>query len=240
MALDALLVALLLLLGLQGLASGAISQLAHWAGLGFAYLAARPLAARLTPLLAPALGFSPIGVRVLLSLVCFSVLYAGGTLIVHWALKKLAGNWEKGRLDRSAGFVLGVGKAAAVAFVLLSVALFFEKPLAGAFGKPPESVQRSFLIGLVRKHNLFEAISFPALARIERLLEAARGAHPGDALSDDPKLRELLSDPSLQAALKDETVARALRSGDWSALLNNPEIASLLKDSRIAEPETGR
>jgi len=208
--------------------------------LAFAYLAARPLAAALTPALAPRLGFPPAGVKVALSLLCFSAVYAGGTLLVHLLLKKLAGNREKNRLDRAAGFLLGVGKASAVVFVLLSALLFFEKPLISALGKPSETIQRSAIVKLVRGHNLFDAVSFPALAKIEKLMAAARDPKAARALADDPKLRELLNDPNLRAALQDETVAQALRSGDWSALLNNPKIASLLKDSRIAEPAIER
>ncbi|MBI5243161.1 MAG: CvpA family protein [Elusimicrobia bacterium] len=235
MTIDLAILSLVLLSGLLGLASGAIKQAAHLIGMAFAYLAALPLAAALTPMLAQKLGYPPAAVKVGLSVACFSVLYGVGTFAALCALRKLAGDREKSRLDRAAGFVLGAGKAGVVVFVMLSAVLFFEKPLVQALGKTPEKIEQSNIIALVRRHNLFDAIPFPALDKIQRLMNAAKDPKAAQELMSDPKLKELLNDPKLKEVLQDESVAKALRSGDISALLNNPRIAALLKDSRIAE-----
>ena len=236
MSVDLSLAGLLLVFAVLGAFSGAIRQLSHWAGLALAYFAAGPIALRLTPLLAPKLGLPAIGVRVVLSSLLFGALYAAGTLLFHGAAKKIVPGREGGRTDRGGGFLLGGAKGAALVYVVLSVALFFEKPLAGAFGPLPEPVRESKAVSLARRHNLFETASFPALARIERLMEAARD--PKKARRE-PELRRWLDDPRLKALVKDEALVKALRSGDTAALRNVPQLAALFEEIKRAEENAG-
>lgn len=234
MTIDLGLVVVLLVFGLFGLASGAIRQLTHWAGLACGAFLAGPLATRLTPWLAPRVHFPAAGVRVALASILFGLLAALGALAVHSALSKLSGGREDGKWNRAGGFALGVGKGAVAMFVLISVLLFFEKPLVAHFGKPP-TVDESRAVAFVRVHNLFETLHFEAANKLERLLEAATNPAKAQALASDPEVRRFLDDPAFKSALQDPALANALRSGDLSALKNDPKLGALLNDPRFAE-----
>jgi membrane protein required for colicin V production len=233
---DLLLAGVVALLGLIGLFSGAISQLRHWLGLILAALAARPLAARLTPFAAPRLGFPPAVVNVVLSSLLFLLLYLIGTAAARALLAKLFPDRQDGRADRALGFVLGAAKGAAMVFVLLSFLVFFEKPLTTAFGAPPPPVRESRAVAFARRHDLFDAVPVPALAKLEKLIEAAKDPGAVRNLGNEPELRKLLDNPQLKAALQDGALSQALKSGDFSALKNDPNLRALLNDPRLAAP----
>jgi uncharacterized membrane protein required for colicin V production len=218
---------------LLGYRSGAIRQLTHWAGLAVGVLAAGPASARLTPLLAPRVGVPASITRVLLSSILFTALGGVGAWLVHALLSKLAGDRENGPGDRAFGLVLGAGKGAALLFIALSLLLFFEKPLAKAFGPPPPAVASSAAVGFVRRHGLFESAPGPAVAKLERLLAAVRDPQAARALAKDPEFQSLLDDRSLQSTLKDEELANSVLSGDLSVLKKDPRLAALLKDPRL-------
>ncbi len=91
MGIDIGILILLSVFGLFGLISGAIKQLAHWAGLAIGYLVARPLAAHFSPQIAARLGFPGVAVNVGLSVLFFFCLYLGGTIVAHFVLKKVKG-----------------------------------------------------------------------------------------------------------------------------------------------------
>lgn len=236
MTLDLGILSVVILSGLMGAMSGALKQAASLIGLVFACLAFRPLAAVLTPMLAERLGYPPAAVKVGLSMVLFSVLFGVGTLASRAVLKKLAGDREKSRADRAIGFALGAGKAGAIAFVLLSAVLFFEKAMAEAMGETPFKMEGSRIADLARRHNLFDSIRLPALDKLRKLAAAAKDPKAAEELMNDPKVKKLLEDPNLKALLQDPATAKALQSGDLSTLLKDPRLAAFLKDSGIAEP----
>jgi membrane protein required for colicin V production len=239
MKLDLLVAGVVALFGLLGLFSGAINQLRHWAGLILAALAARPLAARLTPLAAPPLGLSPMIVNVALSAALCVVLYLIGMLAARAVLLKLFPGSQNGRGDRELGFALGAAKGGAIVFALLSLLVFFEKPLTKAFGAPPAAVRESRVVALVRRKDLLHAVNVPALAKVEKLAEAAKDPSKLKDLQNDPDLRRLLDDPRLKAALQNDELAQALKSGDLSSLQNDPRLKALLDDPRLASPSSG-
>jgi uncharacterized membrane protein required for colicin V production len=236
MKFDLLLAGVVAVFGFFGLLSGAINQLRHWMGLILAALAARPLAARLTPYAAPQVGLSPKVVNVALSGLLFCVLYLLGTAAARRILLNLFPGRQDGRGDRAFGFGLGAAKGAALLFILLSFLIFFETPLTKAFGAPPAPVRESRVVALVRGHDLFDAVPIPGLVKVEKLIEAARNPRALRELENEPELRRLLDDPQLKAALQDGALSRALQSGDLSALKNDPRLRALLNDPRLAAP----
>ena len=236
MKLDLLLACVVALFGLLGLFSGAINQLRHWAGLILAALAARPLAASLTPFAAPKLGLSPLIVNVALSTLLFCILYMLGMATARAVLLKLFPGSQNGRGDREIGFVLGAAKGGALSYILLSLLIFFEKPLTKAFGAPPAALGESRIVGLARRHDLFHAVPLPALAKVEKLMEAAKDPSRLKDLQNEPELRRLLDDPQLKAALQNDALSQALKSGDLSSLRNDPRLKALLNDPRLAAP----
>lgn len=236
MSLDLVVLALLGFFALSGYHSGAIRQLAHAAGLLCGWFASGPAAALLTPLLAPRLGLPASAVRVVLAGLLFGVLGGAGAALVHALLAKLAGRRAGGRIDDAIGLVLGLGKGGALVFVALSILLFFEKPLIRLYGPPPPSIATSETVALVRRHGLFQVVSLPAVAKLERLLAALRDPDSARALlTQNPRLHALLDDPRLRAALQNEGNARALLSGDAAALQSNPQLSALLHDPRLAD-----
>ena len=230
MPIDLALLGVVALFGLLGFLSGAIRQLSHWVGLAIAYFACRPLAAQLTPWLASRLGFPAAGVRVATAATLFALLCVIGSMLIHAILLLIDRGREGGRVDRSFGFVLGAAKGAAILFVLISGVLFFEKPLTELAGTRAEALQRSKAVALVRRHNLFEAVPFPVLAKLERVMEAARDPKRAKELGKDSSL---LRDPAVKAALHDKSLMRALAAGDGEALRANPGLAKLLDDPRL-------
>src|SRR5258708_820880 len=127
---DLALALILLVFGVLGFVSGAIRQVAHWSGLACGALLSRAAAGSLTPLLAPRLGWPAAVVRVGLTGLSFVLLAAVVGMVVRAVLFKMTDGGEDGRANRALGFVLGAGKAAALLFAGLSLALFFEKSLA--------------------------------------------------------------------------------------------------------------
>lgn len=236
MAIDFLILLCLWLFGVVGLRSGTVNQMASWVGIVFGKAVSKPLAFVLTLALARDLGFPPVGVRVGLSVFCFYTLSVLGTIVVRSFLKQLAGRRLLSPADKAGGFLLGVGRGGVLLFVLLSLALFFEKPLAGAFHGPPDVSRDSVLVGYVRRHNVFAAAQHPELARVEKLMDAARSPASAQALSADPKLKAILADPQWNAALLDDKLAQAVKAGDWTALQEDPRIEALLKDPRLTGP----
>lgn len=234
MTLDLAFAGIVAFFGLLGAFSGALKQLRHWLGLIAAALAARPLAARLTPYAAPRLGLSPSVANVALSALSFVLLLVAGTLAAGAALRGLFPDRQGGRGDRAFGFVLGAAKGAALLFVLLSLLVYFERPLTRALGAPPAAWSSSRAVAFARRRDLFDAVPVPALAMVQKLIDAARSPAGLKSLEDRPELRRLLDDPRLKAALQDGELSRALKSGNLSALRSNPRLKALLDDPRFA------
>ena len=234
MTFDLLLAGVVALFGLFGLFSGALNQLRRWLGLVLAALAARPLAVRLAPLAAPKTGFPPKAVEVALSGLLFVALYFIGSAAARLLLTKLFPDRQDGRVDRALGFGLGAAKGAFLIFALLSVLIFFEKPLTAAYGPPPAPYNESRAVAFVRRHDLFDAVPIPALAKLQQLAQAAKNPSGGlQGLESQPELQKLLEDPQLKAALQNPEITQALKSGDFSALQNDPRFRALLNDPRL-------
>jgi uncharacterized membrane protein required for colicin V production len=234
---DLCLVAAVLAFGVFGYFSGAIRQLTHWAGLACGWLIAPRLAARLTPAVAARLRLPAVAVRVGLDGVLFCVLGALAAFFVHWILARLAGVAEEGRVDRAGGFALGAGKGGILLFALVSLLIFFEKPLVKRFGNPPRDVESSRAVRFTRGHSLLSVVPLPIASKLERLADAAKDPRAAqEALAQEPDLKALLEDPALKSALQNDSFLRALKSGDLSALKNNPRLAALLKDPRLTRP----
>lgn len=234
MNLDLCLLGIVVVSGVLGVFSGAIKQLAHWAGLALAYLAASPLAARLTPWAAPRLGVPAAGVKIGATILGFFALYAVTGALLQVVFKAVAGTGQKGRWDRVGGFALGLGRGALIVYLPVAAALTLEAPIAKALGRSPDAFETSAVFGLVRRHNLFKSVDLPALAKVEKLAQAVRDPQAARALLGDSRLQDLLKDANLKAALKDDALLKALESGDLSSLRKDPRISALLKDPRIA------
>ncbi|MFI5363696.1 MAG: CvpA family protein [Elusimicrobiota bacterium] len=234
MKFDLVLAGVVALFGLFGLLSGAINQLRRWIGVLLAALAARPLAVRLAPLAAPKTRFPPKAVEVALSGLLFVVLYFIGSAAARRLLAKLFPDRQNGRGDRAVGFGLGAAKGAFLVFALLSVLIFFEKPLTETYGPPPAPFLESRAVAFVRLHDLFDAVPIPALAKLQQLAQAAKNPNGGlQSLENQPELKKLLDDPQLKAALQNPEITQALKSGDFSALQNDPRFRALLNDPRL-------
>jgi uncharacterized membrane protein required for colicin V production len=235
MRLDLVVLGIVALFGVMGLASGAIRQLSHWAGLILGYGAARPLASALAPWAAERLGWPTIPLNVMLSCVLFMALTAAGAVAAHFLFARLFRNHENGPANRALGFVLGAGKATAGIFVALSALLFFEKPFAQAAGAFDSHTKDSAAVAFVRGHNLFASLHLPALSGLRKMLEAQKDPRAARDLLSDPRIKALRDDPRLKAMLADPSLGRSLASGDAAALLDSAKLKELLSDPDVAE-----
>jgi len=230
--LDLGLLALIAAVAYSGWRSGAIRQLTHWGGLACGLLASGPVAARLTPHVAPHVAVPAAITRVLLSSSMFPLFGGLGAWGIHALLDKLSGGREQGRGDRAGGAAFGFLKGVALVFIGLSVLVFFEAPLIKHFGKPPPSVADSYSLAFIRRHGIFESAPVPAVAKLEKVLAAIRDPRAAKALARDPEVRAMLNDPALRQTLKDDGIATALLRGDVDALKTDPRLAALLKNPR--------
>ncbi|HVE12870.1 MAG TPA: CvpA family protein [Elusimicrobiota bacterium] len=227
MKVDLMVAGVLLLFGALGMLSGAIRQLSHAVGVLAAYLATGRTAAALAPLLSQRLQLPSALMHVILSSLLFLLFLAAGSAAAHFALMGFFQDREDGRADRAFGFLIGVGKSAAVTFALLSALLFFERP--GVYGKPGSETERSRVVAFVRAHNLFSELRLPALDGLKRVMAQARDRGPDKALAANPELKALLEDPRVQSILRDGGLQRALRAGR-EELMNDPRVRELLND----------
>jgi uncharacterized membrane protein required for colicin V production len=234
MHIDLCLLAMVLVFGLFGMLSGAIRQVTHWGGLLGGWLLAAPVAGLLTPVIAKKYHLHAAMVRVGLEGLLFCGIAAVVGVIVHWFLAKHSGLIEDGRVDHGLGFALGVGKSGVLLYALISVILYYEKPLIKMGGKPGKEVEESRVVNFTRRHNLLSVVPLHVARRLEKLADAAKDPKAAQAaLGLDPNLQALIKDPKVKAALKDDAFLQALQSGDMAAIQNDPKLKSLLDDPRL-------
>jgi uncharacterized membrane protein required for colicin V production len=222
MKFDLIVVGILTLFGLLGLLFGAVRQVSQWAGLAAAYLGARPTAMALTPWAVKRLPWPPIIVSSLLCGIFFLIFTAVVSASVRLFLMKGMNNPRLAKADKAFGFILGAANAAAIVFVVLSLALYIENPRSKSAKKFAAAAPGSRTVAFVRDHNLFSKWNFASADSLKKLLA---GQNPSEAqvMADNPELKTLMSDPRIREILNDPAFAARLRrlqedpgSGDGS------------------------
>ncbi len=235
MIVDLIALGAILLFAVLGAMTGALSQVVHLLGIAAAWAAARFLGFAVGPKVAVALKIPAIlGVAIsalALGAVAFILVHVFG----RWLLRRLHGAEGPGPADRAGGVLLGAVKSGAIVWCILSILVFFDKPIAGLGWKMDFS--GSEVAALVRQNNLLAHTGLP-LPELERALRRVRagpaqgpGQDPGvagnaraaKALSRDPRMRKLARDPRIQ---------RALKEGDYVTVLRRPEVLQLLADPK--------
>jgi uncharacterized membrane protein required for colicin V production len=202
MAIDLLLAALVILFGVFGFLTGAISQITHWVGLICAYVGSHRLAALASPHInAKSLGMTPAYAQIALGALFFGLIYVAIAWILNSLLTKLLTGKRTSWIDKALGFGLGAGKAAVILFALLSGIFLFEKKIASVAALP-EALDESRAIRYVRKNNLFARASLPQLKDLDRYISASDAEGLKAALTD-PKLKELLRSEKLKKLAED-------------------------------------
>ncbi|MBI2789561.1 MAG: CvpA family protein [Elusimicrobia bacterium] len=164
MGLDLWILAAMGLFGALGYRTGAIHQLSHWIGIAAALLFAKPLAAALAPVVAARMGWPGLLTAVGLSAVSMPVTLLAATLVSRLILNAVIPGDQRNKPDRLAGIVLGAGKAGAIAWAMLSVAIPFEKSAAFP-ARAASALDASAAARFVREHGLFAAASPAAQGR---------------------------------------------------------------------------
>ena len=202
MSLDGWIFAALVLFAARGFHTGAIAQVAHVIGLVAAYVLAKPAAAVLAPLAAPALGWSAPATAVVFTAALMPLILIAVALAARGILNAIIPGDQRNQPDRVAGLFLGAGKAGVIAWAALSFMISFEQPLTKLRPSLADSLGGSRAAALTREHAFFDIAAPTALDRLKALT----------ALRDDPKLVEALSkDPELKAqALKDPRLKKLL------------------------------
>jgi uncharacterized membrane protein required for colicin V production len=229
---DLAVAALVLVFGVLGFQSGAISQIIDWVAIAAGYGASVLYTARLTPILAARAKVGQGAARMIVSSFLISVgsLVAAALLQVITAHRTEEEEEEQPRiLDEAAGFLLGLGKGAALIYTGLSFLAVFEQPWLQAKGPLPNEVRHSASFAFARAHNLYDFLPDSAVSRLKKLAAAAGNPRAErEAGESDPLLKTLLENPDLRAALKDGKVVEALKRGDLSALKGDKRLAGVL------------
>jgi membrane protein required for colicin V production len=235
-AIDLTIACVVLFFALLGAYTGAAKQIAHLVGLVAAYFVSRRLGSVVGPRLAEALG-TPLLIGVVLGSM---LLFIFTLVVVRYALGALLQRVMRGRdpnnrgLDRAIGFVIGGGKVAFIAYVLLSALSFVEQHVVVAGKRLNTSPRDSRAFGFVREHNLFEMTQFAPLKDFVRVVQASTDPDKAAQLQNDPAYKALRQDPRFQRALKDDSLRRALEEGDSRALLRSNLILQLIQDPDFA------
>jgi len=233
MTLDLVVAAVALLLGVAGARRGAAPQLAGWAALVVAVLAARPGAHLLGPTFATWLHAVPGTAAVAAGFATFVVVIVAARLILTAVLRGVLtlGNPERRAPDRFLGFLLGAAKALAIAWVVLSALAFVEERVSYT-GRPLGiDTDRSVAFAAARRWNLFALADFGPAQSLMKLEHALRTPEAMGRLASDPAVADLLRDPRWKALSQDPAVRKALEQRDLATLLRSETVASFLKDT---------
>jgi membrane protein required for colicin V production len=233
MTLDLLIAVVAVLAGFLGARRGAASQLAGWAALLLAVLAAKPGAALFGPTFAVWLHAAPGTASVAAGLAVFVVVLVAARLILNALLRGVLtfGNPERRGLDRFLGFFLGAAKVFAVAWVALSALAFVEErfSLSGQlFGLSP---QRSLAFAAARRWNFFGLADFGPAQSLMKLEQALRKPGGAAKLASDPAVSALLKDARFKAVAEDASVRKAVEEHDVATLLRTDSVVKLLSDA---------
>ncbi|MDR0966713.1 MAG: CvpA family protein [Myxococcales bacterium] len=234
---DAVVLAFALLIGAIGLYSGAIKQIANIAGLVVGYFAARPVGARLSPAIAGFFDLPLFIATIGTCLIAFFALYALSAFLLKMILKRLLPAGEGGLLNRLGGFVLGVLKAALLAFVVLSGVALVEPFVTALWSRFPQETRISRAYGFARQNSIFARLS--QFETLRTVVQAGGNPNsPGtmaalEALANDPSLMALANDPRIASIAADPSVQKAIAQGNYAAIFSNKRIQSALNDPEL-------
>jgi len=230
---DLVVLALLLLAGLLGLASGAIRQLAHLGGLVAGWFSALPLAQLAGPSVAARYGYHLLLTTVAACFVCFFLVYLAVVLLLRFVLGRVLPDGEKGMADRFGGFALGAVKGAALAFMVVSAVVVAEKYIVKLWPEFRKETAPSVAVRIARQHGLFA--SLPVVNGLEKILDVAADPRAVAKLVEDPDFSALMRDPRIKGMANDRTVLKALQGGDVASLLSNVRVLDALNDPKLLE-----
>jgi membrane protein required for colicin V production len=233
MMLDLLIAVLALLVGIAGARRGAASQLAGWAALVLAVLAARPGAALFGPTFAAWLHTAPGTAGVAAGLTTFVVVLVAARLVLNALLRGVLtlGNPERRGLDRTLGFFLGALKVLAIAWVALSALAFVEERFSVSGDTLGLSPERSLAFAAARRWNFFGVADFGPTQSLMRLEQALRRPADRARLSQDPAVAALLRNPRFKSVAEDPAVKKAVEQHDIATLLRTDSVLQLLSDA---------
>ena len=241
MTLDLVLLAAVALFALWGAFTGAARQIAQAVAVFVAWLGSKFLSMALGPFAASQLKVSLLAGTIITALFSFFIVF----LFVRWALQSLilrmiAGKEMKDRaVDRSLGAILGGGKVAAMAWVVLCALSFLENNVSIAGTRIDIAPKDSVAVQLSRRFNLFELAQFGGAGELVDVARAAADPKKSSQVRSNPTFEALKKDPRFAAALGSPAMKRAIQSGDTRSLLEDSSVLKLLQDpaavKRLAE-----
>ncbi len=224
-------------LGVFGLFSGAIRQISNIVALIAAYLAASPLGARMSPVFADITHLPLFFLTLGSCLIAFFAVYGLAYVLTRMLLKRILPDGESGFINRAGGLVMGVAKAAVIAFVLLSGMVLAEGFMATVWQRFPHETEVSRAYNFARRNSLFARLA--QFETLETLLQASGDrTHPRtlealDQLETDSDLKALASDPRISAIAADPSIQQAVTQGNYAALFSNEKVQEVLNDQEL-------
>lgn len=226
MIIDVIAIGLVLLAAIVGAFTGALAQLVHLVGLALAWLLGRFAGLRFGPRLAGAIHVPAILGVALLALGVGFVVFVGIHVIGRGLLRRLRHGRGPGRYDRAAGILVGATKSGLVVWLVMSLVVFFDGPLAGLGWKI--DTRGSEVASLARRGNLLAHSGLP-------LPELRKALSNPAALAHSPAMRRLAANKKLEAALQRGDYVTVLKSADVLHILSSPKLRAQIEKAAAAK-----
>lgn len=227
-----------------GAFAGVARQVAQLVAVIGAWAAATPVGQFIGPVAATRLGSGRLVGVVLATFVAFLLVFLVVRAVVTAFVRRLlAGKDPKNRTpDRVLGFLLGAAKVAAIVYVGLAAATFFEDNVTLGGRHFRFSPRGSVLFSLARDYNLFEAQQFSGVKDFVRVARLGDDPKMAGKLKDNQDWQALKKDSRFTTALDAQSLQKAIETGDYRTLLKSNQVLELISDpaasrrlERIAE-----
>lgn len=214
----------------RGYVTGAFAQVIRVLAVLAGYVVARLWAAALAPAVGRALSvgapLDELTAAVLLWLAVVLML----SVLLRWLFKP-AVDRHLAVGNKLAGALVGLVKAALLAYIVLALLAVAAGPLSRVADSLAAPLRGSYLVSLVARHNILARWTVPAMAKLEQLAALAR--HPKPSLSADT--RALLADPHFAALVQDPLVGHALVTGDWGFAMQDPRVLRIFQEPQLLQ-----
>jgi len=232
MGIDIAVVVLVLLYMVIGLFQGVIVQLFRLGGLVLVVLYARFVAEPVGHWIALRLEMNPLASYYVSFIVGSLIVYAVCALIGRGVHRLITGGGGTPReANRALGALLGLGKGALVAFVLLSIVDMVPVSWLGRWTWAQTQVKGSWVLPQVHPVNPLPEVRF--LADIDDYKKVFENPEAQRILQRQPAFIELQNLPQFRQAVNDERLRELVREKRWDLVLVDESILALVFDREV-------
>ena len=236
MSLDLCILSLVAFFAFLGAVTGAARQVAQWVALFVAFFVAKPLGAMLGPTLTQLLHAPKMVGAVAATVVVFFLALMLVRFVLTGVLRRILAGQSQERVstDRALGFILGGGKIAAMAYVMLSAVVYAQQHVSVAGRHVSFAGPDSYCFRFVKTYNLFELTQFGAVRDLTRVGQALQHPEGAQRLLADPAYKALRADARFKEIMSAPAMRKALLANDYVTLLRNNTVFEFLQQDDTA------